>query len=414
MGKTPDILFEYLRCILYDPANAKMNIADLDPEYKLLGEGFIFLGQCIQEQRDLAQALAKGKLSEGLPSPENELAAPLKALHASLRHLTWQAEQVAKGDYQQRVDFMGDFSIAFNAMIVQLDQRQRALKAEIESSKRETLAAEQSNRFLVSVMEKVEQIIMVLDCSTHDIMFYNKAAEALANGKNSQSTSFFAGVNALLNTRKEDNDEYEMGFVDENTKEMRYFMVRIWPVRWNDSEALALVFADVTEERRLEGYAFQDSLTGVYSRLYGMDALRNWMEEKRKFSICFCDLDNLKYVNDTFGHREGDKYILSAAHILSANISNGIVCRLGGDEFMVLLADTARREAEALMESVCNKLRNKGQEKEYRFNYSFSYGVVEVGADNILPSADLLSLADERMYHYKRTHKQGRGPLQKN
>ena len=53
-------------------------------------------------------------------------------LHSRLLHLTWQAEQVAKGDYRQRVDFMGDFSEAFNAMIAALEQHDRRLRQKIE------------------------------------------------------------------------------------------------------------------------------------------------------------------------------------------------------------------------------------------------------------------------------------------
>lgn len=49
-----------------------------------------------------------------------------------LVHLTWQASQVAKGDYEQRVDFMGDFSEAFNSMIVALDQNEKLLKKKID------------------------------------------------------------------------------------------------------------------------------------------------------------------------------------------------------------------------------------------------------------------------------------------
>ena len=67
--------------------------------------------------------MSVGNFDCALPSPDNEIAASLKSLHASLKHLTWQAQQVAKGDYNQRVDFMGDFSIAFNNMIEQLNQR---------------------------------------------------------------------------------------------------------------------------------------------------------------------------------------------------------------------------------------------------------------------------------------------------
>lgn len=77
-----------------------------------------------------------GPLSRGdlktVPPPRNLLASPFKELHSRLVHLTWQAEQVARGDYTQRVDFMGDFSRAFNAMVVSLEIKERELHARIE------------------------------------------------------------------------------------------------------------------------------------------------------------------------------------------------------------------------------------------------------------------------------------------
>jgi signal transduction histidine kinase len=67
--------------------------------------------------------LAAGDLSVGIDK-QNYLAMPLKELQANLRHLTWQAQQVAKGDFSQRVHFMGDFADSFNAMILALNEQE--------------------------------------------------------------------------------------------------------------------------------------------------------------------------------------------------------------------------------------------------------------------------------------------------
>ena len=123
MNKNADLLFDYLRDILYDPDHAVLDTSLLEEDFVLLGEGMQYFAKCIQEQRELAKSLSKGNLTIKMPPPGNELAAPLKALHASLKHMTWQSQQVAKGDYQQRLDFMGDFAHAFNTMTVQLDHR---------------------------------------------------------------------------------------------------------------------------------------------------------------------------------------------------------------------------------------------------------------------------------------------------
>jgi signal transduction histidine kinase len=80
-----------------------------------------------REVLDFVGPLSRGDLQAAVPGTRNALASPFKELHSRLVHLTWQAEQVARGDYSQRVDFMGDFSRAFNAMVTSLERKEREL-----------------------------------------------------------------------------------------------------------------------------------------------------------------------------------------------------------------------------------------------------------------------------------------------
>ena len=121
--RAADILFNYLRDVIYSPVTAALDVEDLPAEFRELGSGLRFFAECVIEAKGVAAALAKGDLAVKMPSSDNEIAAPLKSLHASLRHLTWQTQQVAKGDYQQRVIFMGEFAAAFNTMVQQLEAR---------------------------------------------------------------------------------------------------------------------------------------------------------------------------------------------------------------------------------------------------------------------------------------------------
>lgn len=79
------------------------------------------------ELRTYLLALVKGELSQELHL-KGYLAGALKALQANLRHLTWQTQMIAAGDYSQRVDFMGEFSEAFNSMVIQLHDKQQAIQ----------------------------------------------------------------------------------------------------------------------------------------------------------------------------------------------------------------------------------------------------------------------------------------------
>jgi two-component system, cell cycle response regulator len=72
--------------------------------------------------------LANGDLSTTLGIARGPVLGSLKALQSALRHLTWQSQQVATGDFSQRVDFMGDFSRAFNAMVEELAKARTELE----------------------------------------------------------------------------------------------------------------------------------------------------------------------------------------------------------------------------------------------------------------------------------------------
>ncbi len=85
----------------------------------------------IQESQEAMAPLAQGDLSRAAITSHNFLASPYKELHSRLLHLLWQTEQVAKGDYKQRVDFMGDFSRSFNAMVEALEFKDNLLKNRI-------------------------------------------------------------------------------------------------------------------------------------------------------------------------------------------------------------------------------------------------------------------------------------------
>ena len=92
------------------------------------------LGRLLNELADLyrfALAISQGELEQPL-SARGSLAGSLKTLYAALRHLTWQTQRVAAGDFTQRVDFMGDFSDAFNSMVVALAEARAELAASNE------------------------------------------------------------------------------------------------------------------------------------------------------------------------------------------------------------------------------------------------------------------------------------------
>ena len=119
-----------------------------EPSLRQLIEDFIAI-------RDFTHAISNGDLTQNLEL-KGFWAGALKALQANLRHLTWQARMVASGDYSQHVDFMGDFSIAFNTMIRRLEQAEENERKYIQALKE----SEQKYRLIA---ENTDDVILLMD-----------------------------------------------------------------------------------------------------------------------------------------------------------------------------------------------------------------------------------------------------------
>lgn len=108
--------------------------------------------------RRLVFSLAKGELSYEIKE-KGALAGALKSLQANLRHLTWQTQQVAQGDFTQRVEFMGEFSTAFNEMVAQLDAMARELQVQQDEliRRNDTLILEIAERERAEAAEREQR-----------------------------------------------------------------------------------------------------------------------------------------------------------------------------------------------------------------------------------------------------------------
>lgn len=400
MDKNAETLFNYLRMVLYDPAQASLDIDRLDEDFKKLGKGLAYFADSLNEARALAQCLAKGDLSVPLPSPENELVSPLKSLHASLKHITWQSKQVAKGDYSQHIDFMGEFSEAFNTMIQQLDNRQKVLLKELEIGREKTQALVQSHSLLVDIMVNIPQRIIVTSNDSGDVLFINKAAKQEID----RDPDYMEKLDAFIAKRR---DELEAGksveYIHIHGDHSRCMHVNAYQLQWYKANAMAYVISDdIKHIKDLELKAFRDSMTNLYNRFYGMEILNEWLDGRKRFVLCFIDLNNLKFVNDNYGHQEGDIYIITVADYLRTFSEDAVISRLGGDEFMILSEQYDAEGAELRMAEVAEKIKMASRVYSKEFSYIISYGIVDVGEDNTEPASTLLRLADDRMYIHKR------------
>ncbi|MBU3183040.1 sensor domain-containing diguanylate cyclase [Clostridium psychrophilum] len=178
---------------------------------------------------------------------------------------------------------------------------------------------------------------------------------------------------------------------------------------FNDKDELIFVEGicrDITKriqlEKKLEKLSYIDGLTGLYNRTYLNKQIKILKEDVDKpIAIIVCDLDNLKYFNDNFGHCRGDIMLKSVGYFLINNfVEDSIVIRNGGDEFIIILSSFSEKKAEEIYSDMLVSIANYNDNHKIpitlssRFSYSCSSKTI----------LKLLSTADKRMYEkrYKR------------
>ena len=149
--------------------------------------------------------------------------------------------------------------------------------------------------------------------------------------------------------------------------------------------------------------AVKDTLTGLYNRQYldeySKQALGRVERYENILVLIFIDLDNFKYVNDYFGHNEGDNVLRKIAQIFQKTFrSYDIVVRYGGDEFIVLIED--KHYEEDVIKSILKQFVKRVEESLKEFKLSASYGCA-IAPNETKDINRLIELADERMYLQK-------------
>lgn len=160
------------------------------------------------------------------------------------------------------------------------------------------------------------------------------------------------------------------------------------------------------EIRNKNDLALKDSLTGVYNRAgyedRAVELFARWNRSGSPLCMVFVDCNRFKEINDTYGHSAGDLVLVKIADVLQLRArASDIVCRYGGDEFVILLPDTPLQGAEVFARSAFKEVQNAGfNDNGKPLDVSISCGVTELAAGDTMESA--LGRADEAMYKAKK------------
>ncbi|MEW6543319.1 MAG: diguanylate cyclase [Nitrospirota bacterium] len=172
------------------------------------------------------------------------------------------------------------------------------------------------------------------------------------------------------------------------------------------------------KNQELDQLAIRDPLTGQYNRRFFDEVLaREWRRFQRTgeaFTVIIMDLDAFKGINDEYGHEAGDRALQKVATALRSTLrESDLVARIGGDEFAALLPGTDTEGSGPVIEKlreVVGKLRLVTAAGPVTISLSFGAATVP-GFPPVTSAADLLRVADKRMYDMKRLHSAGQADL---
>lgn len=186
-------------------------------------------------------------------------------------------------------------------------------------------------------------------------------------------------------------------------------------IKYEEQNTVIVGLSDITKlkeaEEVLKRYATIDEMTGLLNKRTGMIALENMFNhakiDKKELTVCFMDIDGLKFVNDNYGHEEGDFYIKTVARVINSNVNyQDIAFRYGGDEMVLVLNNSDRKLGEQVAIRIEKNMRQVTADSAKPYEMHVSSGLAVLGEQETEVLDALLSIADNAMYENKRIYKQ--------
>lgn len=272
-----------------------------------------------------------------------------------------------------------------------------------------TSIIESYNQLLIELSRRRNERIFVVDAKTREVVYCNKDGEnrEIIRSSGDMCRYDLSFQHELLSWEGNGNlNIWEREDVSGNV-----YRINSFAIEWRGHSAWAHIITDITDEKRaawsLEQKAYRDPVTGVYNRLFFNEYMSRILQEERTVVLSYIDLDDLKSVNDRYGHAEGNDYInLFVETIQKQFRSTDIFARIGGDEFCIIMSDCTETFARQKHAEVLKQFRENSS-KPYRIG--FSYGILEIhGQMNQQSLDDIMKIVDKEMYECKRRNKQNR------
>lgn len=272
-----------------------------------------------------------------------------------------------------------------------------------------------------SILEQMNANIFIMDAQTGIIVFMNEMMKRDFGIKEAEGRRCFEVLQRGMTQRccfcKRDKllkmweagEEAGITWIEENTLDGRSYknhdrlipsQGRLYHVQYS---------TDMTELMRLSKNAAMDELTKVLNRRAGKERLDLMLEQSRKEERLLCvvllDINQLKTINDNYGHIEGDRLLKYVTCLAKESIGEeDMIFRLSGDEFVIAYYGEDILGTEERMRLIQKEIDKRREEFSIFYPVSFSYGAIQVYPSDTMSGSDILGKADEQMYVQKRQY----------
>ncbi len=170
-------------------------------------------------------------------------------------------------------------------------------------------------------------------------------------------------------------------------------------------------FLDVTDlkqaENKLREMSLNDELTGLYNRRGFLSLIEQYIKiakrQDKTVFVLYADVDNLKAINDKFGHHEGDMALKESAIILRESFrESDIIARVGGDEFAVISLEASQADIHRVVARLQENIELCNSKSNRNYVLSISWGIAHLEPESLCSVDDVLSQADKSMYEHKK------------
>jgi len=284
---------------------------------------------------------------------------------------------------------------------------------ELNSSNRQLADALDTNKVLQAnyrqLLETNMDAVVAVDMNGL-VRYANPMADALFAGAAGQLQGSVLGFDISPGERKE--IEFENNDGSEVIAEMR-----VVESNWDGETVNLAVLRDITEHvhmrDELQHLSLRDELTGLYNKrgftLLAEQALQTANRAGQATFLGFIDMDKFKYINDTYGHQEGDVALQAVAHMLQASFrKSDVIGRLGGDEFAIFGPVSDEEPPHGLFHRLSEHVAYHNAAVDRGYDVLISTGLQHTDANVTDSLAPILERADALMYEQKRLKKAAR------